>query len=161
MSEIDEIFNEIRRRTDYRHKYKYYQPLLQDDSEKIRSWYRSRINIPLDGDEHLAFKNIKGNVVAIGYDRVVIGDYGPYIEFDERHMALEFIKPKWPGKPKRKVKYIWMETQDNAKTKVYHQQGTVKYADYKIGKYYIDPLLLKTEIGGKVLKNIYDIWSKK
>ena len=79
----------------------------------------------------------------MGYKRIVVGDYGAYIEIDPEDIIQENIKNKWPGKPKRPVKYIWMQTKDKEKTKIYFQQATVKYADYIPGMYYIDPKDIK------------------
>ena len=91
------------------------------------------------GSKTIEFKNKARTLVAKGYKRVVVGDYGAYIEFAPEHIVHHNIKNKWPGKPSRPVKYIWMVTCDNEQTKVYFQQGTVGYADYKIGMYYITP----------------------
>ena len=43
--------------------------------------YSERLKIPLEGDETLQLYTKSGTKVATGYERIVIGDRGPYIEF--------------------------------------------------------------------------------
>lgn len=120
----------------------FYRPLSKKDSELVREFYKIQMRdfyIPIGGNVGMKFKNGEGTLIAIGYNRVVIGDYGAYVEFTEDQIQLDNIKNRWPGKPYRPVKYLWMQTTDNTKTKVYFQQGTVAYADYKVGMYYVDP----------------------
>ena len=92
-----------------------------------------------DGDDGMEFFNKEGTKIAKGYVRVVVGDYGPYVEFDRKNMVLDNVKEKWPGSEKKTIKYIWLETDDKAKTKIYWQRKKVPYADYQIGMYYIHP----------------------
>lgn len=54
---------------------------------------------------------------------------------------------RWPCKPSKPVKYLWLETDDNTKTKIYLQQKTVKYADYKVGMFYVSPQEVIINIG--------------
>lgn len=135
-SKLSEVLLEISKNTKKGSK-NYYKPLDPEKSKIARDYYRTTFYIPTDGDDTVEFYNKSGTQIAIGYNRVVIGDYGAYVEFDKEHMCLENIKQKWPGEPKRKVKYIWMETKDECKTKIYYQQGIVAYADYKVGCYYV------------------------
>jgi len=123
----------------------FYRPLSRGQSEKIRNYYLSCLKIDVNGNNNISFYNNCGILVAVGYKRVVIGDYGPYIEFDDIQIKHDSIENKWSSVPKRKVKYIWMQTRDQAKTKIYRQCGTVSYADYKIGMYYVDPRDLHTD----------------
>jgi hypothetical protein len=39
--------------------------------------------------------------------------------------------------------YLWLHPINKSQYKVYYQLKTVKYADYKIGKYYISPEFIK------------------
>jgi len=80
------------------------------------------------------------------FDRVVIGDYGPYLEIDPSDLVGRLTVKKgqeWRLKPnleKRKcfpLKYEYFET--HLGNMVYRQRGRVKYADYRVGKYYICP----------------------
>ena len=115
-----------------------YTPLSKEDSKIARAFYAEQVRVPLDG-KAIRLANELGTTISTGYNRIVIGDYGPYIEMTPEQIQLQSIEQRWPGKPNREVKYIWMQTRDNEKTKVYWQQNTVPYADYKPGMYYVDP----------------------
>lgn len=116
-----------------------YPPLPKEESRIIRQYFASCIPLPKDGAS-TKISNAVGTLVGEGFTRIVIGDYGAYIEFDEDQIKLPNIVQRWAGKPKRDVKYIWMQTNDSENTKVYWQQDTVDYADYKVGMYYVDIL---------------------
>ena len=88
----------------------------------------------------------KGTLISNGFERIVLGHYGAFIEIDkediyENNLILE------PGqeyrmrdrKYKNKVKYIWFTTKDESCCKIYRQTREVLYADYKINMYYISP----------------------
>lgn len=131
-------------------KNKIYKKLPEDEAELVRKIYSSNINhFVLNNSKSAGFNNRAGTIIATGYNELVIGDYGAYIEFKPEQVSLNNIKSKWPGKPNRPVKYIWMETLDTEKTKVYWQQGHVSYADYKPGMYYASPADLY--VGGESL----------
>lgn len=84
--------------------------------------------------------------IAKAFSRIVIGDYGAFIEIDDQDMIKENIKIK-PGEEYRvsnpkyaeKVKYQWFTAKDGSDCKLYFQQRGVSYADYKPGKWYISP----------------------
>ena len=91
-------------------------------------------------------------MIAKNFDRVVIGDYGAFIEFDEKSLASDLLvkkgqefrmKKDFPGK------YHWLTTKHDD-VKIYYQLKPVKYADYKVGKYYISPY----EIMDQPVKNM-------
>jgi len=85
----------------------------------------------------------RGVKIANRHERVVCGGHGHYIEFLEHQLCFEPIIEKgqeWRATPKyQHVKYIWM-THPDLDIKIYFQMNKVKYADYKIGRYYIDIL---------------------
>jgi len=118
-----------------------YIPLPENDSKIIRAFYAEQIPLPLDGS-NVYLHNENGTLISKGYNRIVLGDYGPYIEMTKEQMMVDNIKQKWPGEPKSGIKYVWMETKDKEKTKIYFQHATVPYADYKVGMYYVDPRLV-------------------
>lgn len=122
-----------------------YKPLPKDESGLVRGVFLKQLKIPVDGDSTTKFINRAKTLVATGYNRVVIGDYGPYVEFTESQIQIKNIKSRWDNNPSKLVKYIWMQTDDKLKTKVYYQKLTVPYADYKVGMYYVSPwdLLIK------------------
>ncbi len=89
---------------------------------------------------------LKGMKIATGYNRIVIGDYGAFIEFTPEQICKESLCVK-PGQEFRindpqfadRVKYHWLTAKDRSDIKVYFQQKTVTYADYLPGMYYISP----------------------
>lgn len=85
---------------------------------------------------------INGSLICNGYDRIVIGDYGAYIEFssEQANKDLFIIAPgqEYRLEPRySNVKYIWLTIDDGSQIKVYYQKNTVSYADYKPQYYYI------------------------
>lgn len=110
---------------------------------------------------------LKNNIkFAIGYNRIVYGDHGPYIEFEKNHICCKLFSKfnnvidfeNIPQNPK--FYYYWLYPESNSDVKVYFQLKTVfdlknapkrsdnrksdynreeGYADYKIGKFYVDP----------------------
>lgn len=81
-----------------------------------------------------------GLVIAIDYNRIVHGGRGDYIEINPDQIIKENIHiPKdqsW-RKTYPKCYYLEYRSNDDAFIKIYYQMQLVKYADYKIGKYYI------------------------
>ncbi|MFA5023414.1 MAG: hypothetical protein WC523_00455 [Patescibacteria group bacterium] len=116
----------------------WYSKLPEHESELIRGEYLKRLDIDHCTDKSI-FLNKIGTEIAAGYSRIVIGDYGAYLEFYESQMKLENIRNRWAGTPTRPVKYIWMQTNDILQTKIYYQKAVVAYADYKPEMYYISP----------------------
>lgn len=121
-------------------KYKY-KPLPGDLSGKYRQYFTENIPawLSVDGSD-TTLRTPVGDVICNGYDRIVVGDYGAFIEFSEP--ANEFVVQ--PGQEYRinderyskNVKYIWL-TIAGSGVKIYLQKKTVAYADYLPGKYYI------------------------
>lgn len=87
-----------------------------------------------------------GLLISTDYERVVIGDYGAFIEISPKQIVNSSLKVK-EGQEYRitdrhfseRVKYHWYTTKDNTDTKLYYQQKTVAYADYKVGYWYVSP----------------------
>jgi hypothetical protein len=128
---------------------------MRKTSEEIREGYRQRLILPEfpDGDS-IEFKTKSGTVVARGYERIVVGDRGPYIEFSENQMTKDNLEiPKdqewrlhWVEFDPNKCCYYWeFRSVDKARVKVYFQRRTVDYADYRVGMYYISPFELVTD----------------
>lgn len=61
------------------------------------------------------------------FNRLMVGNHGIYVEFNEPTFDCEFIK--------KRLQYN--EYSRNG-FKIYHQFKTVNYADYKIDKWYVD-----------------------
>ena len=121
-------------------KYKY-KPLPEELSKKYREFYEEHIPRFLDLNGGGALKTSKGTLLCNSYDRIVIGDYGAFIEYSEP--ATEYVCKKGQEfrmqdpNYKDRVKYDWLTAKDSSGIKIYHQKRTVTYADYKVGKYYV------------------------
>jgi len=131
-----------------------YPALGKRNSTLVRIFYQKcvqSLKIPLHHKQSTRRVFLKdGSLFAKNYDRVVVGDYGPYMEIDPSDLVGRLTVKKgqeWRLKPNlenRKcfpLKYEYFETQLG--NMVYKQRGTVKYADYQVGKYYICPGLIK------------------
>ena len=131
-----------------------YKPLPPLLSLIYREEYKE--NIPetfnIDG-ANIELYSKEGTLIARKYDRIVIGDYGAFIEISPEDIVSENIKVK-PGEEYRisepryaeRVKYHWYIPNDTSGAKLYYQQKTVTYADYKPGKWYVSPheVIIKT-----------------
>jgi len=100
---------------------------------------------------NLYFKD--GVLFANGYERVVHGGRGDYIELTKDEIVVQ-LKSKFTQELPKNVSdepfyYYWLEP-IRRKEKIYWQCRTVNYADYKIGFYYISPNLLQ-KFNGKEL----------
>lgn len=124
-----------------------YRCLPDELSQTVRKKYRESIPpcLCMNGGV-LTIRSLSGTVIANGYDRIVIGDYGAFIEFSKEQVVLKNIKVK-KGQEYRindknfcdKVKYIWLTAKDESDVKIYFQRRSVPYADYKVDKYYVSP----------------------
>lgn len=106
-------------------------------SKRIRKHYEENLKIEKEGDHTRTFYSEDLTPVAIGYNRVVIGDYGPFVEFTKEQLQMAKFKDKWPRNPDKDVYYYWLTGPNNIKC--YEQVKTVSYADYLPGMYYISP----------------------
>lgn len=88
-------------------------------------------------------KTSMGSLICGSYRRIVIGDYGAFIEFDSPYYDSSFVIA--PGQEYRvsderyskNVKYIWLTINDGSRIKIYYQKKGVTYADYIPGMYYV------------------------
>ena len=121
-----------------------YRPLPDDLSGKYRNFFTE--NIPdflnIYGDTKTLY-TLKHTPVCNGYDRIVVGDYGAFIEFSEDAIASDFVIENGQEyrvndkKYSKSVKYVWLTTKDGSHIKIYLQKRKVTYADYRPHKYYI------------------------
>ena len=133
-------------------KYKY-RNLPGDLSEKYREFFCENIPrfLSKSGSEDTLY-TLSGSPICSGYDRIVIGDYGAFIEFSQSVFSDSFIIK--PGQEYRvdderyskNVKYIWLTINDGSDIKIYFQKKGVTYADYKPGRYYVS--VHEVTIGG-------------
>lgn len=124
-------------------KYKY-QPLPRDLSSKYRGFFTENIPEFLDiGGASTVLTTLRGTPVCNWYDRIVVGDYGAFIEFPKEAIASEYIiQPGqeyrvYDDKYKNSVKYVWLTVDDGSGVKIYQQKRGVSYADYKARRYYV------------------------
>jgi len=125
-----------------------YTPLNKVESQIIREHYKNQFELKFV----LPHSNYNGNIldlntnikIANGYERIIIGDYGIYLEINSDQIEFNNIYIKqnqgWRVNSEKfkSVKYYWYEVAKNS-AKIYYQIGLVKYADYKIGYYYVSP----------------------
>ncbi len=109
-----------------------------------------------------------GILVAQGYERVVYGDHGPYVEFSRSHFKVQLVQRFGSAAPKllpsvesAKFYYYWLKVNAAPEIKIYWQIKPVTdlptaprredgkpskfyraegYADYRRGFYYVSPL---------------------
>ena len=119
-----------------------YKKLPEKLSANARLIYNKTIPTFLQNLENQPLYTINGSCICNNFDRIVIGDYGAYIEFssEQANKELFIIAPgqEYRLKPRYdNVKYIWLTINDDSGIKIYYQKNTVKYADYIPKKYYI------------------------
>lgn len=92
-----------------------------------------------------------------GYERIVIGKRGPYVECNSSQIEMNIIEvlenQRWRFYSNRAF-YLEYRTTDDACVKLYKQLKEVDYADYQIGYWYISPFDLWHF---KKLKNLFNI----
>ena len=105
------------------------------------SKYKEMLTIPLEDGSSIPLCVNVPIVISNGYNRVVIGQRGPYIEFNKNDIfekELYIPKSQLYRLSDPKVYYIEFRTIEG-EAKVYYQMRSVAYADYKIGYFYISP----------------------
>ena len=121
--------------------------------------YKKRINIPHNGSTDFKLFGKSGEHIATGYERIVFGGRGPYIELDEPNLVRSSIylpddlKWKLSGDNKYKVDYFEFRTHSDY-VKIYFQRRTVDYADYLVDKFYISPFDLYDENGNVIIEKL-------
>lgn len=127
-----------------------------EDKRKVES----QLHLAEQGNEDIEFFTRKGNLFAKGYVRIVYGDHGPYVEFEQRQIIIG-LQSKFPNPPPTTAYYEWLQPTDGSGVKVYDQKRDVKkvpfapkgghrefraegYADYQPGMIYVNPFELKT-----------------
>ena len=121
-----------------------YKNLPGDLSEKYRAFFRENIPGFLLESGSNALYTKQGSLLCTDYDRIVVGDYGAFVEFSPQQaeeqsfiiapgQAYRINDPKYANH----VKYEWFTIDDGSGIKIYRQKRTVTYADYKPGMYYV------------------------
>lgn len=123
-------------------RYKY-KKLPDDLSEKYRQYFIDNIPDGLFLNGGGALTTLNGTIICDSYRRIVVGDYGAFIEFDAQSDNSSFVVA--PGQEYRinderyskNIKYIWLTINDGSNIKIYYQKKGVTYADYLPGMYYV------------------------
>ena len=121
-----------------------YMKLPETLSQKYRNFFLENIPsyLKIDGDNSCLYTK-KGSLVCRRYNRIVIGDYGAFVEFSKEDVGEDFhIKDGqeyriFDRKYSKNVKYLWYTINDGSDIKIYYQKRKVNYADYKRGMYYV------------------------
>jgi len=126
-----------------------YKPLPKELSKNQREQYQKELSPELNINGDLNCKLYYNDThVSNGYNRIVIGDYGAYIEIAPELMIKDNICLK-PGQEYRlterykNVKYYWYCLKEDLNFKIYYQRNTVTYADYLPKMCYISPNNIK------------------
>ena len=128
-------------------KYKY-RKLNKTLSSEVRQKYLDNLpeQLNIGGDINFQIHSLDGTLISDDYNRIVIGDYGAFIEFDKSQVFKNHLKIKSgqeyrinDPKYSEHVKYYWLTPKDNSDMKVYYQKRTVGYADYSPEMFYVSP----------------------
>ena len=133
----------------------------QSAQKKIQNYREQLIlpEIPVDEQKKMKFFSYS-NLIATGYERVVIGERGPYIEFTDEQICKDNFHVPHSERWRIKSKIRFMAFYEEYRTwrdsiMIYHQLRYVHYADYIPGMWYISPWDLQSDgfprlmLGGK------------
>ena len=149
--------NEVQQRIDKLVMQYKYKKLPEALSAEMRNYYEANLPAFKPSDK---LYSLDGTLICKGFKRIVIGDYGAFIEFSDIHANhKDFIIPekqRYRLLPKyaANIKYLWYTAKDYSDIKIYKQVRTVSYADYVPGMYYIDPYEVKLKWMKNSLANI-------
>lgn len=133
-----------------------YPNRLEDKERVERIWGWDEM-----GNDTTEFRLRSGTLLAVGYNRIVYGDHGPYVEFQPKHIAIRCVR-KFNGPEKPGIYYRWCYPAHHPGVKVYYRLRDVKnmpnapkrqdgkphqfnrpigegYADYRVGCIYLAP----------------------
>lgn len=108
------------------------------------------------------FTNTGKLKISNGYNRIVVGGRGPYVELTDLQIIMDSFhipKNQLYRLTDKRVYYVEFRSNDLNNIKLYYQLQTVAYADYKIGMFYISPfdLYLSTGECMSTIKNKFKI----
>lgn len=126
-----------------------YKKLSKLYSDKCRNIFFNNVPNKLkpfieSGNHNMKLYNSNRSLITTGFNRIVIGDYGAFIEFTDSQANIDTFICK-PGQEYRfddpkyssNIKYLWYTSNDTSGIKIYYQVRRVSYADYLPGMYYI------------------------
>jgi hypothetical protein len=140
---------------------------IYDNRLEDKQQLEAKLSLNEQGDDSHEFHLPDGTLFARGYERIVYGDHGPYLEFGPRHILCKLVSKfgnkispnNLPGLD-YKYYYYWLYPQGFEEVKVYFQIKPVTnlpdapkrddgkpsqfnraegYADYKRGFVYVNP----------------------
>lgn len=131
-----------------------YKNLDPESSKVMREFYTGNIPEFLNtkGSDSQILYTVNGSEITKGYCRVVVGDYGAFVEFEKLYNPdIVVIKPGQEyrvNNPRysNHCKYNWMTILDGSDVKIYYQKRAVTYADYIPGKYYVSVHEIKDQV---------------
>jgi len=130
--DVEYLLSKIRDRTLKGNKF-FYKPLPPHESWVIRRYYADHVpKLDLQSPFYIG----KTKIAEIG-SRVVVGDYGAYLELCS--VIEDSLFPKFARDLRPNMKYRWMCARGYPQSKIYYQLRTVDYADYVVGRWYVNP----------------------
>lgn len=118
-----------------------YNSLTSAESSIMRKVHQRRI-LATFGHSGAGFTNtltLDGVTFSSGFQRLVIGDHGPYIEMDSIGILTQpKLGQEWRIMS-RTAKYEWHIPLHLREVKIYRQLNPVGYADYRVGMFYVCP----------------------
>ena len=125
-----------------------YRPVpLTLDAPDVRALYRRWLpGWCRETGADKALCTAQGTCIASGYGRVVIGDYGAFLEISPSQAFRAQLRVA-PGQEYRirdphfvaRCKYDWLTARDGSGCKIYYQTRAGPYADYRPGFLYVSP----------------------
>ena len=132
-----------------------YKKLSAKLSQDVRNRYWRNLpeELKLGGDSKPLY-TLVGTKIAEGYERIVIGDYGAFIEISESQIVKENIELQkgqeyryTDARYRRNAKYYWLTAKDGSGVKIYLQKKTVSYASYQVGWFYVSQFAVSLKNG--------------
>lgn len=116
-----------------------YKKLPVDKSAEYQKFYLENIPLFLNINGGGKLYTLNSSLICNNYDRIVIGDYGAFIEFTNpaSPFVIENGQEYRYEERYKYCKYYWLTIPDNSHIKIYLQRYPVTYADYLPGKYYV------------------------
>jgi hypothetical protein len=154
----------------------FYSTVNSPNRERDRARIQKQHNLQEKGSNEFIFYDKNGKILAIGYERVVYGDHGPYIEFTTEQINWEvFVHHQIKGP----ASYYHEHYNLDRSVMLYNQFKTVHnipnppegkyavnnnrpegYADYRIGRLYLDPedlVIMKIDNLIEIFNKVRDI----
>lgn len=116
--------------------------------------YSSRLLVPLS-KTLINLYSKSGSIISDGYNRIVIGKRGPYVELqdDQLYWSQIYVPYYQFWRIDNPTSYYIEYRTISDNIKIYFQQRIVDYADYKIGLYYISPFDLYISSGNCIISS--------